>query len=505
MKARKSRPTSPCGEVGTSVPIVILCPTVWSYRNVVVSGILQRLEENGLACHLLLGKFGEALLADADERIEECAPMRPALPIRSQRGKAARNSLLQASFARRYGLGASAILTKWQNRDETTWLRPQNRVVNLLSTIASREPFYSWQVASAERFVERTRDMGPVLDQLRQLRPRLLVSTECTVSAEIPYVLCARRLGITTVGWILSFDNLTSRSVLPVFDHYLAWNERMRSLVLRLYPDRIAANVHVTGTPQFDFHVDEQFRRGRAETLRELGLETGSRYVVWAANSRVFTPTEPELVAAFLQRAGQYADLREHRVVVRLHPLDDYGRWEGVARLDPRLVVKQPWARTGLPPGAEAQTRLVSTLLHADACINVASTMSLDAAVLDVPVICAAFALGESGAEHDAYRAYYATDHFRPIVESGGVRIAASLDDLLIGTVEAVRDPYRDRVARARLVEAECGQVDGAAGLRVAATLAGLAACTSSTGDSTGQTRPGAGRAGRLRSQVAST
>jgi hypothetical protein len=370
-----------------------------------------------------------------------------------------------------------------------------------LSPIASLQPLYRWQVASAERFMERTRDMGRVVDHLRELQPRLLVSTDCTAAAEMPYILAARRLGVSTVGWILSFDNLTSRSGLPVFDHYLTWNGRMRDQVLRLHPDRATSQIHITGTPQFDFHVDERFRRSRVETLRELGLEEGSRYVVWAANTRVFTPTEPELVAAFLSRAEAVPDLREHRVVVRLHPLDDYGRWEAMMRANPRLVVTEPWSRTGPPPGAAAQARLVSTLLHSDACINVASTMSLDAAILDVPVICVAFALGESGPEHDACRAFYSTEHYRPIVESGGVRMAFSLEELLSRTVEAVREPHRDRTARARLVQAECGQVDGAAGRRVAAALADLVVGAAGSKDSTGSTRPGSDRADPFRAE----
>ena len=484
---------------------MILCPTVWGYRNVVVSGVLERLESRGLRCHLLVGEFGQELLADPQGPIGWGARLRPAVPVKSQRGKAMRNSLLQASFARRYGLGASAILSRWQNRGKTAWQRTQDRAVDLVSIVTSRQPLYGWQVASMERFMERTRDMGPVVDHLRELQPRLLVSTHCTVAAEIPYILAARRLGIPTVGWILSFDNLTSRSVLPVFDHYLAWNGRMRDRMLRLYPDRAAKNVHVTGTPQFDFHVDARFRRGRVDTLRELGLEDGSRYIVWAANSRVFTPSEPELVASFLRRAADLAGLREHRLVVRLHPLDDYERWTRVARENPRLVVTEPWPQTGPAPDAAAQARLVSTLLHADACINVASTMSLDAAILDVPVICAAFALGESSAEHDACRTYYATDHYRPIVESGGVRLAGSLDDLLTRTLEAVRDPHRDRAARARLVKEECGQVDGAAGDRVAMALSGLAGKAPREAGSTGPAPPEADSGDRYRSRVASS
>lgn len=455
--------------VDERVPVTILCPTVWGYRNAVISGVLDRLEASGVACHLLLGDFGE------DPGASPCSSrMRAAATVRSQRGKAALNSLLRASFARRHGLAASAVLAEWQSRDRTTWQTARDRVVTLLSRIAWRQPFYDWQVRSAERFLERTRDMGPVVEHLRDLRPRLLVSTHSTVAAEMPYILAARRLGIPTVGWILSFDNLTSRSILPVFDHYLVWNGRMRDQVLRLYPDRVPGNIHITGTPQFDFHLDPRFRRGRAECQRDLGLEADDRYVVWAANSRVFTPTEPELVAAFVRRLADTPDLSKHRVVVRLHPLDDYERWQRTAREIPRLVVTEPWSRNATPR-ADDQTRLVSTLLHADACVNVASTMSLDAAILDVPVVCVAFALDPSSAEHTVSRAYYATEHYRPIVESGGIRLAGSLEELLSLVRNAIRNPHADRDARLRLVRAECGQVDGEAKSRVAAALATLA------------------------------
>ena len=481
-------------------PIAVLCPTVWGYRNVVDSGVLNRLEAAGARVHVLLGEFGQTLPSDPQRRIRNCAALRAAPVIRSQSGKAARNALLQASFARRHGLTAPAILSDWQNRDKGLRQRLRDSVVELLSVAGSRQPFYGWQVSSEERFFERTHDLGAVTAHLAEIAPKLLVSTHCTVAAERPYILAARRLGIPTAGWILSFDNLTSRSVVPLFDHYLAWNARMRGDVLRLYPDRDPATVNVTGTPQFDFHVDAAYRSSRAETLRELGLPPGGRYLLWAANSRVFTPTEPELVAAFLRRTQDDADLRERRIVVRLHPLDDYERWADPQRRDPRLAVVRPWERTGPPPGPEAQTRLVSTLAHADVCINVASTMSLDAAVLDVPVVCVAFALGESGREHDACRAYYRTEHYRPIVASGGVAMAHTLDDLVRLAGEAVRDPGRSRAARAQLVRDECGQTDGAAGVRVAAALAKLAGLGEGAGFLAGEADPGRRAGGLARS-----
>jgi hypothetical protein len=150
--------------------------------------------------------------------------------------------------------------------------------------------------------------------------------------------------------------------------------------------------------------------------------------------------------------------------VVRPHPLDDGRRWLGLSARDARVVVSWPWEGSGGLPGPFDQTRLVSTLLHADVCVNAASTMSLDAAVLDTPVVCVAFRRRE-----DVY-----TEHYRPIVESGGVRVACDSSQLVAELKAYVRDRFRDAAGRRKLVASECGPVDGKAAMRIAELIGTL-------------------------------
>src|SRR5690606_2275730 len=92
------------------------------------------------------------------------------------------------------------------------------------------------------------------------------------------------------------------------------------------------------------------------------------------------------------------------------------------------LVLLGAWATEPSADGwafitPEEQVRLVSLLTHAEACINIASTIGLDAAVLDRPVIGIDFR-NESRAPHQfLYNEYY-TEHYLPLVESGAVSIA---------------------------------------------------------------------------------
>jgi hypothetical protein len=181
-------------------------------------------------------------------------------------------------------------------------------------------------------------------------------------------------------------------------------------------------------------------------------------------------PAEPELVAELARRmAADYA-LKDSWLVVRLHPPDDGRRWESLAAPGPKMVLSpgsspsddEAWKRTR----PEEQDRLISSLLHAEACLNIASTISLDAAILDRPVIGIAFSGVTSSPRELMYSAYGAT-HYRPIVASGGLEIARGWDELLESMRLATTRPERLREARARMVREVCGTVDGQSGRRV--------------------------------------
>jgi len=144
--------------------------------------------------------------------------------------------------------------------------------------------------------------------------------------------------------------------------------------------------------------------------------------------------------------------------------------------------MSSPRSTDGRFASEEAQARLVSTLAHADVCVNMASTMSLDAAVVDTPVVCVAFALGDRGLEHWLAGACYETTHYAPIAASGGVRIARSLDALVAETASCVQAPARDRAARARMVDDVCGPTDGDAALRIANLIRRLVGAPPATG-----------------------
>src|SRR5205085_5192990 len=92
----------------------------------------------------------------------------------------------------------------------------------------------------------------------------------------------AHRMGIPTAGFIFSWDNLTSRSRIFVpYDYFLVWHEPMRRQLLGLYLRLDPTRVHVTGTPQFDYHFQPQYRLSREELAARVGFDPARPFVLY--------------------------------------------------------------------------------------------------------------------------------------------------------------------------------------------------------------------------------
>ena len=456
--------------------IAALLPMVWSVRNIVHAGVMDDVIATARLQLLMPG----ATPVDTATSLGHLPPGAEVAALleavgRAPRGKPLVDAVLASGFCVRKGIGSHRLYQNWWQRHASRRERVRSGLVAVLGAASARSDrlLTALQMMSSGLY-RLGHELRPVQTQLSMLEPDLLWSTVCVSPLEYPYLLAARRLGIPTVASILSFDNLTSRAALPTYDHYLVWSEAMKAELLRLYPRVPAVRVLVTGTPQFDFHRSPDCRWPRGQTLEALKLSPDASYLLYAASHEQLAPDEPALVTGVRETLDGRAELREAFLVVRLHPLDDGPRWSRLAA-HPRVRLERAWSTPTTRDGwtvssRDDQARLVSLLLHADACLNVASTMTLDAAILDRPVIGLELS-AEPGAPREIMYSEYRVDHYRPLVESGGLRLARSWLELADLVAEARRTPERDRDQRAAMVRAVCGEVDGRAAQRVAAAI----------------------------------
>lgn len=324
-------------------------------------------------------------------------------------------------------------------------------------------------------------------------RPSLLVTgTPGTDYRDVLLLRAARRLGIPTLCVVLSWDNLTSKGHMAVRpDRLVVWNERMRDEAVELH-DYSADAIEIAGVAHFDVYARPESLLSRAAVCRRLGLDPKRRILtfgtvsplVFRYNQEVATILARAIVEDRIQPAAQ--------LVVRLHPQSVAGpyadnlqlfrelqeRFAGLVALDLPDVTDSglQWA---LPD--DEMVWLASLLKHSDVCVTMASTLAIDAALTDTPIVSVAFDGEHRPPYHRSVRRTYDYTHYQPIVRTGGIRLAESEEQLITLVNRYLANRELDREGRARIVREQAWQVDGRSGERVAAAIARFAQGRSSS------------------------
>jgi hypothetical protein len=328
---------------------------------------------------------------------------------------------------------------------------------------------------------------SPEADFYRRLfertRPSVVFSSNQRAPIVAPVVAAARSLGIPTASFIFSWDNVTSKGrIIAPFDHYLVWSPLMRDEVLRFYPDITADQIHVVGTPQFDPYADPAIAWSREEFLRRIGGDPSRRLICYSGGDPSVYTAEYEYVALLMRmiRDGRVAGAPQ--VVLRPSPADSGRQFDQVLRDYPEILYVPPaweytpgdWTRTlPLPDDVAVLTNLTR---HTDVNINLNSTMTLDFAIRDRPVINLGFDLRTPPPfGQPLWDFFWQFEHYRPVVEFGAARSARTPEQLAEALNLYLADPSRDRAGRKRFVDLEVGVPVGASSQRIVSVLSTVA------------------------------
>lgn len=281
----------------------------------------------------------------------------------------------------------------------------------------------------------------------------------------------AKRRGVRTVGMPAGWDHL-DKYFLPIHaDRLLVASEQVKRMAEEhqaYLPDQIK----IVGFPHFDFIARKEYLRPRHEVLARLGFPAGARFVLYVSGS-AYCPDEPDIVEKILAWADAGVCADDLRVVVRPYQggrmqdkefdMQKFNRFETHPRA--AFYRKEFWG------DRERTEYFLNILAHADAVMGVYTTMLVEAAALDRPLIAPAFDGHHTRPYHRSIRRFQEFDHFREVLASGAVRITRSFDDLQDILRRYLKDPAADADKRQAMRDAVCFQLDGKASERILAEI----------------------------------
>ena len=453
--------------------ILFLASSLLDLRKLTHSTLLDGLRGHEV---VLMTTSADALAPSDREAFTDVVPMPSIEPARGWPYRALRrwNAAVwdQAlDLACRRTLARSDLAARrypYQYRSYRRWRVPA-RLVNVLGL---RGPFERLVQATLERIDQ----WPPVDERLQQIAPDVVVSTATNRFEEPAIMGRAKRLGIRALTYIHSMDTLSVKGRLyPRYDGILVWSEDMRAQLHRFAPATRTTPVEIVGACQYDVFHEPRYRLGREAFATRHGLDPARPIVLYALGSPRFLDEAPGALA--LAGRLQAENPEGIQLLVRPHPQFDDGSLEqafeplaDVARIQRVADTSQAFSRR-----AQDDARIedwVSSVAHADVVVNTSSSFTVDAALLDRPIVNVNFAAnGDADEDRHVTEITGSWEHFQPLVETGGLVLADDVAAVHAGIRAYLADPSLHRAERRALAELVCGREAGPAGGRVAAAI----------------------------------
>ncbi len=337
--------------------------------------------------------------------------------------------------------------------------------------------------AARQALVRLQRRFTPHLydDLFARYRPDLVIAATPGWRYDRYLLRDAAAQGIPTAAVIVGWDNSSSYSLpgAPV-EHITCWSEIQKEELV-LGSDWSPERVHIGGIPSYDGYFLQQWVMPREDYFRLHGLDPERKLIAYACSFVTFSPNIQNVEALARLVAEERLDFPA-QLLVRLHPnhfMDQVPRFArereqilALARQYPHVHVVEPVPLGGSLGhySGEDMPEKSSMMAHADVFTTVYSTMVVETAIHDTPVVSVCIDHPEGWPGHFSLRlseigGWPTHSRFRA---SGAGKVVYDEAGLQAALNEYLTRPQAEAEARQAFIRRECTYTDGSAGRHTA-------------------------------------
>ena len=268
-----------------------------------------------------------------------------------------------------------------------------------------------------------------------------------------------------------TWDNPSKINMRVHPDKVVVWAPYSKEEVVKysaIQPD----DIHICGIPQFDAYTNSDMIESCEQFCKRFGFDPNKKIIVFGSEGRI-TPQDKEISEQIAQWVSD-GDITNAQLFVRPHFMypEDPEKFKAIQE-SAHVHVDQSWNksqgfRDNWDYSKEQIAHFANVMVHADLMITTGSTLTIDAAATDTPVINIYFDTPLSKPFNHSVRRWYTSEHVSSVLKTGAVSLAHSLEELKELAVQYLDDPTIRRQQRKQLIEHLAYKVDGNSGRRVA-------------------------------------
>ncbi|APU69124.1 UDP-glycosyltransferase [Christiangramia flava] len=281
---------------------------------------------------------------------------------------------------------------------------------------------------------------------LKREKPDLVFCANQRPVNAIAPVRAAKDLGITTAGFIFSWDNLPKATKVIETDFYFVWSDHMKNELLRYYPYLKEEQVKITGTPQFEIHCKEEVLLEKEVFFKKYGLDTEKEYLCFSGDDLTTSPHDEVFLRDVAEAVRNLNRKGENLgIIFRRCPVDFSSRYDKVLKeyLDEITAIDPEWSGghnswDAVMPTREDMILQTNIIEHSFMVINIASSMVFDFAARKKPCAYINYVPEVNNLKKDV-REIYDYIHFRSMENRASVYWINSKT----GIIEAIQHIFK--------------------------------------------------------------
>src|SRR5512139_840040 len=288
---------------------------------------------------------------------------------------------------------------------------------------------------------------------------------------------------VPTMAAIVGWDNPSSYSIPGAsMDYATCWSQLQKDELVYgsdWDPDR----VHIGGIPSYDGYFRKEWLLSKEEYFKLHGLDPNCKLISYACSFVHFAPNYPN-VEALAKLVSSNSLVESSQLLIRLHPshfqdkpkifAEERERIFALEKQYPNVHVVKPVALGGSLGyyGGEDMDEKSSMMAHSDVLVTVYSTMVVETAVHDTPIVAAVIDVPGGWNKPRKFSLslkkignWPTHKRFR---DSRAGRVASNEQELCEVINLYLKDPSLDAAERRKFIEDEITFTDGSSGKRTA-------------------------------------
>lgn len=298
--------------------------------------------------------------------------------------------------------------------------------------------------------------------------PELVFLAHIFGNEECSILRQAKKRGLKSIGFINSWDKTTSRGMVRILpDELIVHNDIIKKEVIR-HMDIEERNVFVSGIPQYDVYFD--YFKSKSNSVdngffEKMNLNPGKKILLFCPIGAHHSKSDHAILKIIDDLVGESKELAGTQILVRFPPNDNVNLKKEEYK---NSVFFQPGKRFSNKRGIDWDMDhvdidiLLKTLVHSKLVICSASSMSIDAAIFNIPIINVCLK------EIEDTSWFYELEHYKKLLDCKGIRIAKNKNELFYWMKNYLKNPKLDQDGREKIVKTQCFNLYGDSGKKIA-------------------------------------